>query len=75
VSVEPERDAGKESDLVVRGFDEPLGEAGVECDVDRFSVCVDPVGAENWSAARDLGFRAGVSGTCWAPRAVWVLNG
>ena len=38
VAVEPERDAGEESDLGVRGFDEALGEAGVERGVDRGAV-------------------------------------
>ena len=42
MSVEPERDAGEESDLGVGGFDEPLREAGVKCDIDRCAVRADP---------------------------------
>jgi hypothetical protein len=42
VSVEPERDAGKESDLGVGGFDKSLREAGIECNVDRLAVRADP---------------------------------
>jgi hypothetical protein len=47
VSVEPERDAGEEPDLGVRRFDEALGQAGVERDVDRFAMGNDPALQEN----------------------------
>ena len=41
VAVEPERDAGEQSDLGVGGFDEALGEAAVERGVDGVAVGAD----------------------------------
>jgi hypothetical protein len=38
VAMEPERDAGEESDLGVRRLDEPLRESGGKRDVDRGTV-------------------------------------
>jgi hypothetical protein len=41
VSVEPERDVREQTDLGVRGPDEPLREAGIERSIDRVAVGCD----------------------------------